>query len=425
MTEQQDDIVIGLQYGDESKGKTVDFLASLNRPKYVVRFSGGPQTAHNVIYQESPTSEKKHHTFAQLGSASFRRVPTILTRFVLINPFNLMQEGLSIMEKTDWNPFNELLISENALMITPIHRWLNQEREIARGRGAHGSCGEGIGETRLFDILHPDLSLKMGDLLMSNTSNIAPKLQALLDYAEQEVGKIADDIDVRKLSEDYGNLASQRFMNIVDDDFILERLTDGYMIFEGSQGVLLDESVGFHPHTTWSDVTPANAQKLIAEAGKMRGKVIGVTRIYGTRHGYGPFPAEDAQCTESIFPEEHNTHGRFQGAWRRGWLDAPLLDYAIRAIGGIDEFSVSHADLFYPNLPFATSYEGLEHIPSDFYNRDRDKQQQVTDFLMSNPDPVFGSFSSMDDLFEQFEARFNSPVKYVSYGPQSQDCEVL
>lgn len=420
----RDDIVVGLIFGDESKGSTTSLLAEraldANLPiRFVVRFSGGPQTAHNVIHNNI------HHTFSQFGSGSLQGIPTILTRFVVINPFNLMHEGYSLIQKTGMNPFNGLLISANALLITPIHRWINQQREIARGADAHGSCGEGVGETRLYDIKHPDLSLKMQDLLPGNIDGLKNKLVSLIDYAEETIGSswTDNDITLDSLTESYRNLTEDGFLNIVDDEFILERLNDGYNIWEGSQGVLLDESLGFFPHTTWSSVTPANAQLLLKEAGKEKGNVVGVVRTYFTRHGAGPFPSEieDTEENQELFPEEHNTYGRFQGGWRRGWFDFPLFEYAVRAAGGVDELMVSHADRFFPNMPVVADYIDMPHIPTDFFKRDFTKQGEVTQYLMSNPTPVMKEIPSLESLLEMIEEVSGAPVRYVSYGKTAAD----
>ena len=425
----QDDIVIGLHFGDEGKGTSVSFLAEQaikanHAPKFVVRFSGGPQTAHNVIHNNV------HHTFAQLGSASLQQIPTILTRFVVINPFNLMHEGVAVMEKTGWNPFNHLLISENALLITPIHRWINHQREIARGAAAHGSCGEGVGETRLYDIRHSDASVKMRDLLPHNLGALRGKLTALAKYAESEVGIEWEhenpeslNCQLESLYQSYVSLSHNNFLNIVDDAFISERLNDGYNIWEGSQGVLLDESLGFYPHTTWSSVTPANAQLLLEEAGKEPGRVIGVTRTYFTRHGAGPFPSEvtGIPAYEEMFPEEHNTYGRFQGGWRVGWFDFALFEYAVRAAGGVDELMVTHADRFVENMPVVTNYRDRPDIPTDFYNEDFEKQEEVTKFLMEKPTLFMHSFPSLEAFIEAMEQVASAPVKYVSQGPTTED----
>lgn len=416
----KDQIVVGLLFGDEGKGTTVDWFASRKRPVSVVRFGGGPQTAHNVIHDDGT-----HHTFAQFGSASLRHVPTTLSRFMLVNPFNLVTEGDLIHEKTGWNPFPDLLISEKALLITPIHVWLNRKREEARGGSAHGSCGEGIGETQLFHIRHADSAPVMGDLLPGNESVLFAKLQALYEYAEEETGQVWDNGDVGGLHDQYLAMAADGFLNIVPDVAILDRINEGFTIFEGSQGVLLDESFGFHPHTTWSSVTSEHAQQLLAEAGKERGVVTGVVRSYLTRHGFGPFPSEVTNSPEWVdkFPEMHNTYGRYQGGWRRGLLDLPLLDYAVRANGGVDQLMLTHVDRFYDGLQVVTGYDDWKEIPSDFFNRDREAQQVITDHLnqLTLDDAQLLTIHSVNEIAELITTTANAPLFAVSTGPKAAD----
>lgn len=420
MDMEKDQVVVGLLYGDEGKGTTVDWLASRKRPVSVVRFSGGPQTAHNVIHDDGT-----HHTFAQFGSASLRGVPTTLSRFMLVNPFNLVTEGDVIHAKTGWNPFPDLRISQKALLITPIHVWLNRKREEARGGSAHGSCGEGIGETRLFHIRYPDTAPLMEDLLPGNENRLLAKLQALYEYAEEETSEIWNNGDVSGLHEQYLDMAADGFLNIVPDADILARINEGFTIFEGSQGVLLDESYGFHPHTTWSSVTSENAQRLLAEAGKEPGVVTGVVRSYLTRHGFGPFPSELTDSLDWVekFPEMHNTYGRYQGGWRRGLLDLPLLNYAVRANGGVDQLMLTHVDRFYDGLQVVTGYNNWKDIPSDFFNRDRAAQQVITDHLnqLTLADAQLETVHSVNDIAALITTAANAPLYAVSTGPKAAD----
>jgi adenylosuccinate synthase len=418
-----DKIVVGTLFGDEGKGTSVDYLASQERPVSVVRYGGGPQTAHNVV---SPSGI--HHTFAQFGSASLQEVPTTLSRFMLVNPFNLVTEGDMLFEKTGWNPFPDLLISENALLITPLHVWLNRKREEARGAAAHGSCGEGIGETRLFHIRHAEQAPFMGDLMTETLSELKEKLHFLRSYVEKEADAEWEG-DINELFLEYQAMAEECFLNIVPDSRITERIQEGFTIFEGSQGILLDESYGLHPHTTWSSVTSEHAQLLLKEAGKPRGTVIGALRTYLTRHGFGPFPSEIQSTQENIdrFPEVHNQFGRYQGGWRRGYLDLPLLDYAIRANGGIDVFSLTHADLVTPHMPVVVSYKNWKEIPSDFFHRDRDKQEEITQHLMSLSldDAEIEYIDSAEELITLLNERFQIPTQYLSSGKTYLDKETL
>src|SRR5260370_18697973 len=137
-------IVVDLGFGDAGKGSVVDYFTRQFAAHTVVRFNGGAQAGHNVI-----TSEGQHHVFSQFGSGSF--VPGVrnyLSEYMMVNPLNLMKEAAHV-ESFGLEPFENLVVDKNALITTPFHQAVNRLREIDRGKHAHGSCGMGIGETRL------------------------------------------------------------------------------------------------------------------------------------------------------------------------------------------------------------------------------------------------------------------------------------
>lgn len=380
MSEIKDDIVVGLMFGDEGKGTTVDFLSTENKPSSVVRFSGGAQAAHNVVLQDGT-----HHTFAQFGAASLRGIPTTLSRFMIVNPTTLVEEGDLIFKKSGWNPFPALNISEKSLVTSPIHAWINRRREEARGAEAHGSCGMGVGETRYYSLEFPENALTMKDLEYSSEAALIYKLENLVSFAEEETGLTYDGVPVSTIVDSYMKLRDANFLNIVPDRKITQIISRGYHIFEGSQGVLLDEWNGFHPYTTWSETTSTNAQRLLSEAGKPAGKVIGVTRSYLTRHGYGPFPSEiNENEAEKAFPEAHNTYGEYQGAWRAGWFDPFLFRYAVEANFGVDALSITHMDRVRSGGKVVSDYKGgFPDIPSGFFGEDMEAKETITRKLLS------------------------------------------
>jgi adenylosuccinate synthase len=411
------DIVVGLLFGDEGKGTIVDYLASVHKTNAVVRFSGGSQTAHNVI-----TPDGRHHTFAQFGSATFQGIRTFLTKHMLVNPFNMALEADDLEKLIGYDPFTIAYISENALLTTPLHVAANKKREIARGAARHGSCGQGIGETQSYankTLNAPRISdLKDLDLL-------EVKLHAYEAFIENEIGEISSLApSISNIIRSYKLLLEDRSFNIVTDDWILLELKKGYNIFEGSQGILLDEKVGFHPHTTWSTVTSANALKLAEDAGLQTPNVIGVTRSYMTRHGAGPFPSEfKSNDWESFYPENHNKREEFQGGWRGGYLDLELLEYAVRATGGIDTLALTHLDYAYEKV--VTGYTELtEPIPSDFFNGDRQKQEVITDLLFSSSfqaSAILENIQNDDHLIALIRNRVGNVPLITSYGPTCKD----
>ncbi|MCX2950086.1 adenylosuccinate synthetase [Lentzea sp. NEAU-D7] len=336
-------IVVGLGFGDEGKGAVVDALCAEGGVSTVVRFNGGAQAAHNVI------AGGRHHTFSQFGSGTLAGVPTWLSRYVLVEPIALATESRELEALGVANPLSLMSVDAGALLTTPFHVAANRARERARGGDRHGSCGKGIGETAWYGLLagasegdvvegqrvlgEPGPAPTVGDCL--NPAVLRRRLDALARFYEPLIG---DGPDVGELVGLYTAFADAVRITTGDE---AGRLADsGRLVFEGAQGVLLDETHGFHPHTTWSTTTPRNAKALL---GGRPARVLGVTRTYQTRHGAGPLPTED-QSVLDRFPEAHNGTGEFQGAWRAGHLDATLLRYSVDCCGGIDGLAVTHLD---------------------------------------------------------------------------------
>jgi len=414
MSVDQNDIVIGMLLGDEGKGTVVDYLASQRQTHAVVRFSGGAQAAHNVV-----TPSGAHHTFHQFGSASFHGVPTILSKHMMIEPYSYAYEGIALAEKASFDVFDKILISENSLITTPVHRAINRVRELRRGGERHGSTGLGIGETRHYNLLKGNVSPFTSDLL--DLESLGSKLGFLLDYAHEELGddKLFDDINIPSILSDYKNMIDDGlFDRIVSDDDISHEISQGYIIFEGSQGVLLDEDLGFHPNTTWSGTTQRNAQSLLEAAGLPAGNVVGVVRKYLTRHGAGPLPGEIMEDMAEQLPEEHNKMGVFEGGWRRGYFALPLFDYAVRANGGVDEVAITHMDLEFDT--YIKDFEGFPELPTDFFNANRDKQLETIEVMMKAAEhPIYAD--GVENLIYDIREIANAPVTIYGYGKTWED----
>lgn len=416
-------IIVGLFYGDEGKGTTVDFLCSQAPVDYVVRFSGGPQTAHNVV-----TADGREHTFSQFGSGTFQGAGTLISQYMLVNPFNMVVEANDLHRLTGKDPFVDTYISESALMITPLHVDANQQREINRGKDAHGSCGEGIGETRAYALYEtPDDPIRIGD--MENPEILRAKMAALKIYLEKDIPGFKYAHDIEETIDGYRRLLNERPFRIMSDAFISELLVNEKLnfVFEGSQGILLDESFGFHPHTTWSDVTSAKAYELIRQAGLSAsvGKTIGITRTYATRHGFGPFPSEFPTHFDwaEFYPEKHNDWGRFQGSWRAGELDVSLLEYAVKVNGGIHAIALTHCD-----IPPVQVVMGWEHDIVPVAVKDLEYQESLTNMLNRLNVPVVKILNERDplaDMIAILQERLNAPVEILSYGPKAQDKKQL
>lgn len=282
-------IVIGLGFGDEGKGRVTDYLVRKHNAKLVVRFSGGPQCAHNVV---SP--EGIHHTFAQFGSGALAGARTHLGPRMLLDPGAIFEEARILRDKIGYNPMSGLTIDPKCVVILPEHRDRNRMLEISRGGRRHGSCGIGLGEARRDEL--------------SGKAIRAEEIQSLEPY-------IRDTGDVLM-----GH--------------------SGSVVFEGNQGVLLDEVHGFAPYNTWTDCTFDSADALLDLVGCYERYRIGVLRSYHTRHGAGPFPTEDASL---IALEEHNPTHAWMGRFRVGHFDLRLAEYAC-GIAMPDSIVLTHMD---------------------------------------------------------------------------------
>ena len=326
-------IVVDLGYGDAGKGAIVDWLCARSRPvQAVVRFNGGAQAAHHVL---APGGAP--HPFAQFGSGTFTSgTRTFLSRFMLVDPLALVKEAEHLKTLGVRDPFSLIDIDNNALLTTPYHRAANQAREQARGADRHGSCGMGIGETASYALTHPEDAPRVGDI--ASRATLLSKLEKLRDRLTPAGTRGANVPAPADIADVYRAVAER--VTLTGDGYLGKLLTQGPVVFEGAQGVLLDEWHGFHPYTTWSTTTFANAETLLRESGAGAVK-LGVTRTYQTRHGPGPFPTEDPTLD---LAEPHNADGRWQGPFRIGHLDAVALGYAVAVAGGVDAVALTHLD---------------------------------------------------------------------------------
>ncbi|OHV05327.1 adenylosuccinate synthetase [Mycobacterium talmoniae] len=408
-------IVVDLGFGDAGKGATVDWLCSPAAGldvAAVVRFNGGAQAAHNVVVGEV------HHTFSQFGSGTLSGIATFLSAHMLVEPIALAGEARDLAALGVADPLGLLAVDAAALLTTPIHVAANRAREDARGAARHGSCGKGIGETAGYALEHD--APTVGDC--RHPDLLAAKLTALAaHYAGLLAGSPHRYPALDAMVEMYREFAGT--VEIVGPGYLRSLAGRGRLMFEGAQGVLLDEWRGLHPHTTWSTVEPSHARAMLAEIGQ-HGYVLGVTRSYLTRHGAGPFPTEDP-ALGALLPEPHNGTGAYQGAFRVGAFDPLLLRYAIAACGGVDGLAVTHLDaLDRAPLRAAVGYRtaagpltGVDCGPW----RDLGYQRRLTD-LLATADPVLGPVpASVEGFLGYVERALGSPVVLGADGPDRAD----
>lgn len=455
-------VVVDLGFGDAGKGTIIDWLARTRGAGTVVRFNGGAQAGHNVVAPDG-----RHHTFSQFGSATFvPGVRTHLSRHMVVSPLAMLVEAKRLAEKGVVDAFARTTISADALVVTPFQRAANRLREIARGDGRHGSCGMGIGETVSDSLTVGRSVLRAGDLRDAVT--LRRKLRWLQAHkreqmreailrcrgfanATPEIETLEDDAVVASVISAYGEFTRQA--NVVEDEFLGGILdAPGAVLFEGAQGVLIDEWRGFHPFTTWSTCTFDNALALLGEHG-YDGRVerLGVVRAYGVRHGPGPFPTEDADLAAAI-PDMHNRMDDWQRQFRIGWFDAVAMRYAVAACGGIDALAVTGIDRLrgigdwrfcdaYVLHPPGRDDEGLFEHPDGRADvatgialgppRDLAYQQALTAAL-GKVAPWYAPSTSSLDFAVQTEEHLGriadalgAPVRVASFGPTADDKRFL
>jgi adenylosuccinate synthase len=342
-------VVAGIGYGDEGKGTITDALVRRHGASLVVRYNGGAQAAHNVV-----TPHYVHHTFAQFGSGALAGAATFIGEHVVVDPGALVNERQVLAHA---GGCLKITIDPRARLVTPFHVALNRIRETARGDARHGSTGRGIGETVCDSKVMPDHAIRAADILRPGV--LAEKLDYWRGRKEQDARAVLQEYrDARNIlglhdavdawfgsGRDLGVNWMARcrqlavMVSLGEPDAVLPR--DGAVVFEGAQGVLLDETAGFHPYSTWSNTTFDHAFEMLHAVSAWDIRRIGITRAYVTRHGPGPLPTEDEREDPG---SEYNKVGPWQGPMRYGAFDLATAGYAVDVLGGVDELAVTCLD---------------------------------------------------------------------------------
>jgi adenylosuccinate synthase len=327
---------------------------------------------------------------------------------------------------------------------------------MARGANRHGSCGIGVGETFEDSLTHPEICIRAGDLIRPGI--LRQKTQAIRDLKRDQIitfckehsyhlahAREFEAFEGDDLIDDWiRTIFRIGELELVAPDSMLEgwlRETDN-VIFEGAQGVLLDAEAGFHPHTTWSNCTAANAMELINEmAPGAQVHRIGVTRAYAVRHGAGPLPTETEPLARLVC--EHNQNNEWQGAVRYGWFDAVLTRYALRVTGGVDTLAVTHMDILQrlEKWKYCSGYRG-PHVTDNTSMLATISDGLLTDFrlppdlslakrtqftqALSKAVPVLNNCSVDEEaVVDEIERLTGQQIGMLSYGPRAENVQVV
>lgn len=343
------DVLLGLQWGDEGKGKIVDVLA----PKYdvVARFQGGPNAGHTLEF------DGIKHVLHQIPSGIFReKTRNIIGNGVVLDPIVFKKE-IEGLQKFKLNVKANLFISKKATLIVPTHRLLDQAYEKAKGENKIGSTLKGIGPSYQDKIGRQ--GLRVGDIL---SDKFMEKFKKLTDIHFEILKNHQIEFDWNDLERQFLEaVVFLRQFNLVESEYLInQELKSGSTILaEGAQGSLLDIDFGSYPFVTSSNTVTAGACTGLGVAPRHIGEVYGIFKAYSTRVGSGPFPTELLDEEGEKMRKQGNEFGSTTGRPRRcGWIDIPSLKYSIM-INGVTQLLMMKADVLsiFSTIKICTHYQ--------------------------------------------------------------------
>ena len=418
------DVLLGLQWGDEGKGKVVDFLA----PKYdfIARFQGGPNAGHTLKFDD------KKHVLHQIPSGIFRKNKhNIIGNGVVLDPVIFKNEVDSIHEKFKINLHEIISISNKAQLISPVHRLLDKVLEKNKGDKKIGSTLKGIGPTYQDKIGRH--GLRVGDVLSKSFKDKYAKQKSYHDYFLD--GHYEDNF---KLEEENFFLAIQflKKFEITDTEYLINNNLNKKKKFlaEGAQGTLLDIDFGSYPFVTSSNTTTAGACIGLGISPRKISNVYGIFKAYCTRVGAGPFPTELFDDIGDTIAHNGNEFGSTTGRPRRcGWLDIPALKYSVM-LNGVTHLYIMKADVLsdFDEVKVCTGYiydgKEIDYFPSII---DSDNIKPVYKVFPGWTSKVNESrrYEDLEDNFKNYitfiEDSVGVKIKLISLGPDREETVLL
>ena len=409
------DVLLGLQWGDEGKGKIVDVLT----PKYdiIARFQGGPNAGHTLEF------EGIKHVLHTIPSGIFRNnVVNIIGNGVVIDP-TILKTEIQKLETLKVDVISKLLISKKAHLILPTHKLLDQASELAKGKRKIGSTLKGIGPTYMDKTGRN--GLRIGDI---NSSNFKEKYERLRDKHFQLLKDTEFINNFNEMENEFLDSINyvKNFRHIDSEHYLNDAGKENKKILaEGAQGTLLDIDFGTYPFVTSSNTITAGTCTGLGVAPNKINKVIGIFKAYCTRVGSGPFPSElNDKVGENIRQLGHE-FGATTGRERRcGWIDLPALKYAIM-INGVTELSMMKADVLdtFEDIFVCTHYiengEKINYFPFEISNETKPVfekmkgwNQDITKLQSEDEFP-----EELSNYIKFLEKELEVPISIVSVGP--------
>lgn len=412
------DLLLGLQWGDEGKGKIVDVLTS----KYdiIARFQGGPNAGHTLEF------DGIKHVLRTIPSGIFHdNNINIIGNGVVIDPVVFKSE-IDGLAKFNLDIKSKLIISRKAHLILPTHRLLDAASEASKGKAKIGSTLKGIGPTYMDKTGRN--GIRVGDIELEDFKeryrSLADKHEAMIKFYDVNIQYNLAEME----AEFFEAIEDLKKLTFIDsEEYLAQAQKAGKSILcEGAQGSLLDVDFGTYPFVTSSNTTAAGACTGLGIAPNKIKEVFGIFKAYTTRVGSGPFPTEDFGEAGDVMAKVGNEFGSVTGRKRRcGWLDLVALKYAIQ-VNGVTQLMMMKGDVLsgFETLKVCTAYnykgKVIQHLP---YNIEEENVTPIyTEYKGWKADLTgLTSYDSLPkelkDYIEFIEKEVEVPIKIVSVGP--------
>jgi adenylosuccinate synthase len=412
------DLLLGLQWGDEGKGKIVDVLTK--NYDIIARFQGGPNAGHTLEF------DGIKHVLHTIPSGIFHKSAiNLVGNGVVIDPVIFRRE-LDNLSQFNIDFKNKLLISRKAHLILPTHRLLDAASEASKGKAKIGSTLKGIGPTYMDKTGRN--GIRVGDLELNDWQvkyrALADKHEAMIDFYKSEIQYDLAEMEA-EFFEAVEVLKSLTFID--SEEYLHQAQKAGKSILaEGAQGSLLDIDFGTYPYVTSSNTTAAGACTGLGVAPGKINEVYGIFKAYTTRVGSGPFPTELFDQYGETMGRVGNEFGATTGRPRRcGWLDLVALKYAVQ-VNGVTQLMMMKGDVLsgFDKLKVCTAYqykgEKIEHLPYNIeaenvtpvYSEMKGWKEDLTKMRDTSQFP-----DALNDYIHFLEKELEVPIKIVSVGP--------
>jgi adenylosuccinate synthase len=412
------DVLLGLQWGDEGKGKVVDYLA----PKYdiIARFQGGPNAGHTLEFGDIK------HVLHQIPSGIFREdVLNVIGNGVVLDPV-VFQKEIQDLEKYGIAFKDRLYISLKAQLILPTHKYLDAAIEKFKGDKKIGSTLRGIGPAYQDKVGR--FGIKVGDVL---DDSFKSRIEEITEKHKHLIGFYGGDLSGldEKVREFYESIEFLKTFNLTETSIFLNRQMEAgkSILAEGAQGSLLDIDFGSYPYVTSSNTITAGACIGLGISPGRIGEVFGVFKAYCTRVGEGPFPTELFDESGKKIAEIGHEFGATTGRPRRvGWLDLPALRYAIM-LNGVTQLFMMKADVLdtFDSINVSNQYRLKDgSLTGDFPNKLQDIEETIFEELKGWQSPLDESCfekglpDSLEVYIDYIEKHTGVAIKMVSFGPK-------